>query len=405
MPTETHPNADTPAVVDKRTALAVGTLAALLLATLAGVGGLVWGKSLGAGARSGQNGVAATSGSEHGAGRLQKGPPAPSSVLLEWQGKAIRFADLPAPVREKISTAAAKRDAGSEEALFQAEYAYARELDNALRNFVVAELARKGAQEKGVSLEEATQSLTSPEKVGVEDARDLFEASDPSAPSKDFERVKLELLAYIEEVARREATDRLLSKLQATKALRLHLQRPSRKAFRFSEETLSAFPSVGRKDAPLTLVNFTDFLCDECPEYNLKLSELVVKHGLDARFVFIPFPYTRPDKAMSLARGAMCAHEQGEYLDFHMGLVALGMHARKTNALEVSRRASSALDARAFARCYREGTGVAGLLSAAQMEARRAGIMSVPVSFLQGEMHEGSLGLTGISAGLTKASE
>lgn len=335
----------------------------------------------------------------------ERGPPAADAVLLEWEGKTYRFADLPAPVREKITAAASKRDNGRDDAQFQADYAYARELDNALRNFVVAELARKKSEEKGVSLEQAAQSLTTPEKVGLEDARDLFEASDPSAPARDFERVKAELLAYIEEVSRREATDRLLAKLQATQALRLHLRRPTRALFRFTEETLAAFPSVGRKDAPLTLVNFTDFLCDECPEYNLKLSELVVKHGLDARFVFIPFPYTRPDKAMSLARGAMCAHEQGEYLDYHMSLVARGVHARTTNALEVSREDSTGLDARAFARCYREGTGVAGLLAAAQMEARRAGILSVPVSFLQGEMHEGKEGLAGLRQGLSKAAD
>lgn len=376
--------------VEKRTAVAVGTLGALLLATLFGVGGLLWGKSLGA--RLGE--FAAQSG-----GR----PPAPSTVLLEWEGKKFRLVDLPAPVQEKLRTAAAKRDAVSEEALFQADYTYAREVDNALRNFVLAELARKSATEKGVSVEEAAKNLTTPEKITLADAKNLFEASDPSASARDFEQVKAELLAYIEEVARREASDRLLAKLQVTDSLRLHLQRPVRKNVRFSEETLASFPSVGRKEAPLTLVNFTDFLCDECPEYNLKLSELVVKHGVDVRFVFIPFPYTRPDRSMSLARGAMCAHEQGEYLDFHMSLVALGHQARNTHALEVASKPSASLERRAFARCYKEGTGVAGLLSAAQAEAKRVGVMGVPVSFLQGKMHEGKDGLAGIQAGLTTA--
>ena len=138
----------------------------------------------------------------------------------------------------------------------------------------------------------------------------------------------------------------------------------ARKGHRFA---LEGFPSVGRKDAPLTFVNFTDFLCDECPAYNLKVTELLTKHGIDVRFVFIPFPYTRPDKAMALARGAMCAQEQGAYLDYHMKIVSLGSQARKAGALLAAEEAG--LDARAFAQCYRKGTGVAGLLSAAQVEA------------------------------------
>jgi protein-disulfide isomerase len=314
-------------------------------------------------------------------------------LLLDWRGKPVRKADLPAPLSERLDAAGRKRD----EARFQAEYGFAREADNLLRNYAVSRLAQEEAARKGVDLEQAARELATPEKVGLEDARALFVASDPSAPARDFEKVKAQLLAYIEEVARREATDKLLSEMEASNALRIHLQRPRRVGHRFA---LEGFPAVGRKEAPLTLVNFTDFLCDSCPAYNLKVSELVVKHGVDARFVFIPFPYTRPDRSMGLARGAMCAEEQGRYLDYHMKIVSLGGEARRADALAVA--AEAGLDARAFGECFRKGTGVAPLLAAAQEEARRAGIMSVPVTFLQGEAFEGADAFLSLSERLAK---
>lgn len=367
---------DIPASNSRKAAIVIGTsAAALTLAALCGLAGFFIGQKR-VGGSPGLGGSASV-----------------DRVLVEFEGRRMRRGDLPEDVRAKLEAADARR----EEVRFQAEYDHGRAVDNALRAFVVSELAKRKAEQAKIPLEEATRTLAAAEPAGVEDARALFEASDPSASPNDFERVKGELLAYIEEVSRREAADRLLASLEASETLKLHLERPRNPKHAFE---LEGFPMAGNKDAPLTLVNFTDFLCDECASYNLELASLVASHGLAARFVFIPFPYTRPDKAMGLARGAMCAHEQGAYIDYHMKVVGLGDAARKADPLRLAREAG--LDAAAFDRCYRKGTGVAPLLAAAQTEARRAGVWRVPVTFVGNTPYEGKASLAALGETLAK---
>lgn len=79
------------------------------------------------------------------------------------------------------------------------------------------------------------------------------------------------------------------------------------------------FPSIGPADAPITIVEFSDYQCPYCRRWH----EQVYKPLLDAypgkiRMVYRHLPLTsiHPD-AMAAAEAAMCAGDQDAYWPFH----------------------------------------------------------------------------------------
>jgi protein-disulfide isomerase len=79
------------------------------------------------------------------------------------------------------------------------------------------------------------------------------------------------------------------------------------------------FPAIGPASAPITLVEFADFQCPYCRQWE----QQTYKPLLDAypgkiRFVYRDFPLTSiHPNAMPAAEAAQCANEQGKFWDFH----------------------------------------------------------------------------------------
>jgi protein-disulfide isomerase len=232
------------------------------------------------------------------------------------------------------------------------------------------------------------------------DAWSLFQASDPLGTKKDFEVLKPKLLAYIEEVMKREALEDLLGAEEAQKNLSWLVtspQPPDSMAI-----NAEGFPAIGPVGSVTSVIQFVDFLCLNCSAYNVKFAELVEKYREKVRFSFLPFPYSRPDRSIGLARGSLCAHEQKKYLDFHMQVVSLGEHAAEAAPPVLAK--SSGLDLRSFLSCYRTGQGVAQLLALSEAQAKRVGLLKTPVSFLGSKAFYGLQGLTDLSKELESVS-
>ncbi len=81
-------------------------------------------------------------------------------------------------------------------------------------------------------------------------------------------------------------------------------------------------PSIGPVDAPVTIVEFSDFTCPYCQRWHLEVFQSVLDRYPDQiRFVYKDFPIVGGGRAGFLgAQAAHCAEEQGAYWDFHDAL-------------------------------------------------------------------------------------
>jgi protein-disulfide isomerase len=82
--------------------------------------------------------------------------------------------------------------------------------------------------------------------------------------------------------------------------------------------------SLGRSDAPLTLLEFTDYQCPFCRRFQAETWPLLKKNYIDTgklRFIVRDLPLQFHSAARPAAEAAHCAAEQGKFWEMHHALL------------------------------------------------------------------------------------
>jgi protein-disulfide isomerase len=168
--------------------------------------------------------------------------------------------------------------------------------------------------------------------------------------------------------------------------------------------------SLGRADAPLTMVEFTDLQCPFCRQFALTSFDEIKKNWIDTgklRYISRDFPLDFHAQAVPAARAARCAGEQGKFWELRMGLM------RNANLLTTEYITKTAadlkLDLRAFAACS-ASTKYDAEIQAETQEAIRLGISGTPTFVIgrttatgvEGPMLVGALPYSKFDATLTQ---
>ncbi len=145
------------------------------------------------------------------------------------------------------------------------------------------------------------------------------------------------------------------------------------------------FPSLGDKDAPVIVMEFSEVGCGHCRVYNSnsfpKILEEHVKTG-QARYVGHLMAFNRPQSREYLG-AAMCAMEQGQYFAYEHAVYGSGDLALTASAEEID------LDMAAFNACIEEGR-YAEAVDDASNHAFQMGVNATPTFFVNGEMVQGN---------------
>ncbi|MCB9818594.1 thioredoxin domain-containing protein [Candidatus Nomurabacteria bacterium] len=74
----------------------------------------------------------------------------------------------------------------------------------------------------------------------------------------------------------------------------------------------------GNPDAAVTLVEYSDFQCPACAQFNPYIEELMAEHGDDLRFEYRHFPLINiHPQAVPAAKAAEAAGQQGKFWEMH----------------------------------------------------------------------------------------
>jgi protein-disulfide isomerase len=142
-------------------------------------------------------------------------------------------------------------------------------------------------------------------------------------------------------------------------------------------------PSIGPQDAPITIIEFSDYECPFCKRwYDDVYSKLLETYPAQVRFVYRDFPLTSSHpNAQSAAEAANCANEQGKYWQYHDKLFSdalpLGTDAYQQYASQLG------LDTTKFEQCLAERRYQQEVEADLQYAAN-LGINSTPTFFING---------------------
>jgi len=143
------------------------------------------------------------------------------------------------------------------------------------------------------------------------------------------------------------------------------------------------FPSIGPKDAPIVIVEFSDFQCPFCKRfYDETYQQLMDAYPGKIRFVYRHLPLTSiHPEAFPSAEASMCADEQNAFSQYHDKLFENQDKLGRDLYLQIA--ADLNLDIVSFEECLKTGR-YKDLVQQDSDFALNLGVQSTPTFFING---------------------
>jgi protein-disulfide isomerase len=156
-------------------------------------------------------------------------------------------------------------------------------------------------------------------------------------------------------------------------------------------------PTRGPADAPVTIIEFSDFQCPFCKRFHDEtLPALLKKYEGKIRFVYRDFPIREIHaNAQGAAEAAQCANDQQKYWEYHDLLFQNQDHLQRADFLAYARQLN--LDVKTFQDCYDRAKYAVEVQE--DVKAGQAlGIGGTPTFFINGRPLVGAQPLSAFSA-------
>src|SRR6185503_12397734 len=147
-------------------------------------------------------------------------------------------------------------------------------------------------------------------------------------------------------------------------------------------------PARGPVDAPVTIVEFSDFQCPYCSRATATLKKLETAYPGKIRLVYRDFPLVQihPNAARA-AEAAACANEQGKFWPMHDVMFE---NQDKLGEADLKQSAAAlGLDAAKFDQCLESGR-YTGQWKKDAAEGEQYGVSSTPAFFINGRLVVGA---------------
>ena len=292
-----------------------------------------------------------------------------STPVAEVDGVTITRAEL-----EEEAAASLAR-------LRQEEYDIRRRV---LETLIAERLVEAAARNQGISTEEllrhnVEQGVPTPPPAQLEG---IYARNEARFAGQTREQAYARIVELLQERSvaekRREFERTLRQKAEVT----VFLDAP-----RVAIEIPDGAVGAGPEDAPVTIVEFTDYQCPYCHRAQGVVDQILEQYEGKVRLVHLDFPLENHPGAMPAARAARCAGEQGRFWDYHRSLMT---EKGSLDQVDLARRAATLeLDAGDFGECLASGRHLETIQAELQ-QGSDLGVTGTPAYFINGRMVSGA---------------
>jgi len=172
-----------------------------------------------------------------------------------------------------------------------------------------------------------------------------------------------------------------VEKLRAKGSVRISLEPPRQKVAAADGQTR------GPANAPIELIEFSDFQCPYCLRANPTVTQVLSTYGDRIRFVYRNYPLASHPNARPAAEAAQCAAEQGQFWPYHDRLFADQSKLADEDLKQSA--AALGLDATRFNACF-DSHKYKARVEADMQAGNDAGVNGTPAFFINGRMLSGA---------------
>jgi protein-disulfide isomerase len=303
-----------------------------------------------------------------------KRQPAPTDIVATVGARSFTLADV--DDRALKEAAASFGNARLGQALFLARRAA---IDQMVGNELLDQEAKSRGMDRPALVEkEIAANVKTPTDA---DINEWYQANPARVQGAPLDQVRAPirnlLIQQRMQDSREQYLDTLRKKIKVTVALE-----PVR------EKVADAgFPSQGPSNAPIVMIEFSDFQCPFCQRAEPTVEQVLKTYGNKIRFVYRHFPLPNHPNARPAAEAAACAEEQGRFWQYHKEL--FGNSSKLSNDDLKSYAARAGLDQKRFADCF-DGGKLKTRVDADIEEAEAAGVSGTPAFFINGRPLDGA---------------
>jgi protein-disulfide isomerase len=286
-------------------------------------------------------------------------------VVAQVAGEAITMSEL-----EEAKSAQLKR-------MEQERYDLLRA---ALDDVAMEKLVAKAAADRGMTPEDLLRTEIQDKVVPPtpEQLKQFYEDNKERAGGRSFEEVRTGLERMLVEQQVAERTTQFNDQLKSTMEFTVFLDPPRH------EVTIPADAMVkGPADAPITLVEFSDFQCPYCRRAYPTVSRVLADYKDNVRYVFRDYPLGFHKRAVPASVAAYCASEQDKYWDYYESLKGM---VGDLSDKDLNKRATDlGLNMEEFGACMASGR-YEPVVNAGFEDGQKLGVTGTPTFFINGRM-------------------
>ena len=240
----------------------------------------------------------------------------------------------------------------------------------------------QAAKKENISPETYLKTHLSNKKITDTDAKLFYDQhKEIQTRYPKYDEIKARLIEALQGQSDEQAKAALLEKLRKEQPVNVMLVAP-----RVTVKS-AGHPEIGGKDAPVTIVEFSDFQCPFCSRAEPVLKQVREKYGDKVRLVYMDFPLGIHDHAIDAASAGRCAGEQGKFWPFHDAMFADQSKLAPADLKATAKKVG--LDSAKFDECFDKGkykTAVESDLT----EGHDLGIEGTPAFFINGRPLNGA---------------
>jgi len=252
-------------------------------------------------------------------------------------------------------------------------------LENSLDQVVQDRLLEAEAASRHITKDQLLAEIK-PAAVTDADVDAFYEQNKAQIP-RPKDQVAAQIKAYLEQQGQQKSRTDYFKKLEDK-------YKVDRRIEPIRVDVAATGPAKGPANAPVTIVEFSDFQCPFCSRLTPTIKEVEQKYGDKVRVVFRQFPLNFHEHAQKAAEASLCAQDQGKFWEMHDAMFsnqqALAVEQLKAKAAELG------LNADKFNKCLDSGEKAAAI-QADMKDGQAAGVSGTPAMFVNGRFISGAV--------------
>jgi len=262
-----------------------------------------------------------------------------------------------------------------------------RLLDQKLNQIIADRLLAREAKKRGVTVDVLLRDEVSTKVPPVPDAdiAEFMAQNRARMPRGNEAELKARVADFLQRQRINQRREAYVASLRTQTPVQVHLKAPE--PIRVQMDPSQGY-ARGPKEAPVSIVEFSDFRCPFCKAVVPTLKQLAAQYSDRVRWVFrdFPIPALHPDAPLA-HEAARCAGEQGKFWPYHDVLFERAADASATALKQYA--AEIGADRAAFDQCL-DGHKYQAAVNADIEAGSKVGVNGTPTFFINGEMLVGN---------------